>query len=66
MTSAAIHGGKFVGSAVKFLKLENIVDSLYSDSVIDPTSYQLHPWIIFSAIYVNDKRQLLMQQGQLV
>ena len=55
---------KFAGSDFKFLKLEYLVDSLYSDSVIDPTFYQLHPGSNFSAIYVNDKRPLLMEQCQ--
>ena len=53
---------KFAGSDFKFLKLEYIVDSLYSDSVINPTSYQLHPVGNFSANYVNDMGPLLMEQ----
>ena len=52
----------FAGSDFKFLKLEYLVDSLYSDSVINPTSYQLHPVVNFSANYVNDKGPLLMEQ----
>ena len=64
LSLAAIQCQKFVGSDFKFLKLEYLVDSPYSDSVIDPTSYQLHPGSNFSAIYVNDKRSRLMEQGQ--
>ena len=52
---------KFAGSDFKFLKLESLVDSPHSDSVIDPPSYQLHPGCNSSAIYVNDKRPLLMK-----
>ena len=55
---------KFAGSDFKFLKLESLVDSLHSDSVIDPPSYQLHPGCNSSAIYVNDKRPLLIEQCQ--
>ena len=64
LSPAAIQCRKFAGSDFKFLKLEYLVDSLYSDSVIDPTFYQLHPGSNFSAIYVNDKRPLLMEQCQ--
>ena len=61
----AIKWRKFAGSDFKFLKLEYLVDSFYSDyySVIDPTSYQLHPGSNFSATYVIDKRPLLMDQN---
>ena len=47
-----------------FLKLEYLVDSLHSGSIIDPTSYQLHPGSVLSAIYVKDKRPLLIEQCQ--
>ena len=57
---AAIQCPKFAGSDFKLLKLEYLVDDLYSDSVIDPTSHQLHPGSNFSSIYVNDKRPLSM------
>ena len=56
----------FTGSDFKFYELDNIVDSLYSDSVIDPTSstYQLHPESKLPAIFVKDKKlkPLLMEQ----
>ena len=64
LSPAAIQCRKFAVSDFKFLKLEYLVDSLYSDSVIGPTSYQLHPGSNFSATYVNEKRPLLMEQCQ--
>ena len=60
----AIQFRNFVGSDFKFLKLEYLVESPYSDSIIDPLSYQLHPVSKFSDIYVNDKQPLLMEQCQ--
>ena len=53
-----------MGPDFKFLKLEHFVDSFYSDTVTDLTSYQLLPGSTFSAIYVNDKRPFLMEQCQ--
>ena len=64
MSSAAIQCRKVAGKDFKFSKLEYLNYSLYSDSVFDPTSYQLHPGSNFSAIYVNEKRPLLMEQYQ--
>ena len=46
----------------KFLELEYLVDSLYSESVIDTTSYQLHPGSDFLDIYVEDKGPLMIEQ----
>ena len=65
LSPAAIKCHKFAGSDFMFLKLEYLVDSLYSDSVFDPTSYQLHPGSNFLATYVNDKRPILMEQCQI-
>ena len=39
LPAAAIQCRKFAGIDFKFLKLEFIVDPLYSDSVFDPTFY---------------------------
>ena len=46
------------------MKLGKTVDSLYSDSVIDPTAFQLYPGSNLLAIYVIDKQSLLMEQCQ--
>ena len=62
-STAAIHCRKF-GFEFKFSKLGYIVNSLYSGTVFDPASYQLHPGNNFSAFYVNDKRPILMEQCQ--
>ena len=64
LSPAAIQWCKFAGSDFKFLKLEQIVDSLYSDSVTDQKPYQLCPGSTLSAIHVNDKQPLLMEQCQ--
>ena len=63
---AAIQCRKFAGSDFKILKLEYLSESFYSDSIIGATSYQLHPRSNFSAVYVNDKRPLLMEQCQTI
>ena len=64
VSRATIQCRKFAGSDIIFLMLEYLLDSLYSDSVIDPISYQLHPGSDFSAIYVNGRGPLLIEQGQ--
>ena len=64
LSPASIQFRNFAGSYFNFLKLEYLVDSLYCGSVIDQTSYQLHPGSHFSAIYVKDKRPLLMELCQ--
>ena len=53
LSPAAIQFGKFAGSDFKFLKLKYLIDSLYSGSVIDPISYQLHPGSNFLKLFTS-------------
>ena len=62
LSSLAIDLRKFAGGDFKFLEVNYILDSLYSDAVLDPLEYQIKPGSKREKIIVNNIRPLLMDQ----